>query len=111
MVWQESSPVEHGNGSVDSAAMLQSDASPPAAVAGLEQRPAPVEEPPVAAAGEQDTEGAEGTSAWLSRKILEDNGSMFQDHSSEHETQTHNDSQYFLIGGRSTPAIYMYISL
>ena len=61
VVWQESSPVKSGNGSVDTAAVLQSDTSPPTAVAGFEQHPAPVETP-VAAAGEQDTQGAEGTS-------------------------------------------------
>lgn len=87
MVWKESSPPKDGNGSADAAAVLQSDASPPTAVAGFEQCPAPVEETPVAAAGEQDTDGAEGTSGWLSCIILEDNGSMvtcskmFQDHS------------------------------
>lgn len=99
MVWKESSPPKNGNGSADAAAVLQSDASPPTAVAGFEQRPAPVEETPVAAAGEQDTEGAEGTSGWLSCIILEDNGSMVTCsktiqmlNASERETQTRNTS-------------------
>lgn len=71
---EESSPPKNGNGSADAAAVLQSDASPPTAVAGFEQRPAPVEETPVAAAGEQDTEGAEGTSGPTKAAHLPPNG-------------------------------------